>query len=70
MNVMLYLPLRQDIAAKTPVEFRVSLLAFYLTNFFYEEALSVLERDAEVTEFLRRQGCNVAELTSLLQAVL
>jgi hypothetical protein len=61
--------LRQDIAAQLPVEFRASLLAFYLTNLFYEEALSVLERDTEVADFLRCHGCRLGELVSLLKAV-
>lgn len=62
--------LRQDIAGSLPVEFRTSLLAFYLTNFFYEEALSVLERDAEVTDSLRGQGCRLDELVSTLKAAM
>lgn len=60
--------LRQDIAAGLAVEFRTSLLAFYLTNLFYEEALSVLERDADVVDALRGRGCRVAELVSTLKA--
>lgn len=60
--------LRQDVAAVMPVEYRTSLLAFYLTNLFYEEALSLLERDAEVTGFLRRQGCSVDALVTTLKA--
>jgi len=60
--------LRQDIVAGLPVEFRTGLLAFYLTNLFYEEALSVLERDAGVADALRGRGCHVAELVSTLKA--
>lgn len=60
--------LRQDIAAQLPVEYRASLLAFYLANLLYEEALSVLLRDAGTAEFLRRQGCHLDELLSILQA--
>lgn len=60
--------LRQDVAAVMPVKYRTSLLAFYLTNLFYEEALSLLERDAEVTGFLRRQGCSVDALVTTLKA--
>ncbi len=60
--------LRQDIAAQLSVDYRVGLLAFYLTNLFYEEALSVLERDTEVADFLRRLGCRLDELISLLKA--
>jgi hypothetical protein len=60
--------LRQDVAAQLSVEYRVGLLAFYLTNLFYEEALSVLERDMEVAAFLRRLGCRLDDLVPLLEA--
>ncbi len=60
--------LRQDVAAALPVEYRTSLLAFYLTNLFFEEALSLLERDAEVAGFLRTRGCGVAALEATLEA--
>lgn len=60
--------LRPDVVAALAVESRVSLLAFYLTNRFYEEALSLLERDAEVAGFLRGQGCSVDALLATLQA--
>lgn len=60
--------LRQDIAVSLPLEFRTSLLAFYLANLFYEEALSVLERDADVADYLRKQGCPLDRLHSLLRA--
>ena len=61
--------LRSDVAAALAVEYRVSLLAFYLTNLFYEEALSLLERDAEVAGFLRGQGCSVDALQATLKGV-
>lgn len=60
--------LRPDLAAALSVEHRTSLLAFYLTNLLYEEAMSVLERDAEVSDFLRRRGCSVDVLLSTLKA--
>ncbi len=60
--------LRQDVAATLPVEYRTSLLAFYLTNLFYEEALSLLGHDAEVADFLRTQGCRVDRLLATLKA--
>lgn len=60
--------LRPDVAAALAVEYRVSLLAFYLTNLFYEEALSLLDRDAEVASFLRGQGCSVDALLATLKA--
>ncbi|GAB3493409.1 hypothetical protein GCM10027399_13240 [Curvibacter fontanus] len=61
--------LRLDVAAALAVEYRVNLLAFYLTNLFYEEGLSLLERDAEVAGFLRTQGCGVDALVATLKAV-
>lgn len=60
--------LRLDVAAALAVEYRVSLLTFYLTNLFYEEALSLLEHDAEVIGFLRGSGCRVDALLSTLKA--
>lgn len=60
--------LRPDIAAKLTVEYRTSLLAFYLTNLFFDEALSLLERDSEVEEFLINQGCRVTKLKKVLKA--
>ncbi len=62
--------LRQDIAAGLSVEHRTSLLAFYLTNFFYEEALSFLGCDKEVETFLRTRGCNVETLASTLKTAI
>lgn len=59
--------LRPDVAAVLAVEYRVSLLAFYLTNLFYDEALSLLDRDAEVADYLRAQGCSVNALLSTLK---
>jgi FkbM family methyltransferase len=60
--------LRPDVAEGLSLEHRVCLLAFYLTNLFYEEALSLLERDAEVADFLRTQGCRMGELLATLYA--
>ena len=62
--------LRQEVAAGLSVEYRTSLLAFYLTNLFYEEALSLLERDAEVADFIRVQGCSVDTLLATLKAAI
>jgi FkbM family methyltransferase len=60
--------LRPDVAAGLSVEHRTSLLAFYLTNLFYDEALSLLERDVGVADFLRTQGCSVDALIATLPA--
>lgn len=62
--------LRQDIARNMPLEFRANLFAFYLSNFFYEEALSVLEVDVPVKEFLGKQGCRVDKLLDTLKALI
>lgn len=58
--------LRPDVAAKLQVEFRICLLAFYATNLFFEEALALLERDPEVCDHLRRQGCDLDLLQGML----
>jgi FkbM family methyltransferase len=60
--------LRRDIAAVMPVQFRTALLAFYVTNSFLEEALTLLEQDKEVASFLNGEGCATAELLQQLQA--
>ncbi len=59
--------LRRDLAANLSVEYRASLLAFYLTNLFYEEALALLEGDKKLVNFLTAQRCDIRELTSTLQ---
>lgn len=51
--------LRQDVIAGLPVEYRVGLLAFYLTNYFYDEALMLLERDQAIGESLQERGCRL-----------
>lgn len=60
--------LRPDVIAALAVEYRISLLAFYLTNLFYDEALSLLERDTDVGEFLQGRGCSTAALLATLKA--
>jgi FkbM family methyltransferase len=59
--------LRWDIASKMSVEFRVALLAFYITNLLYVEAKSVLQVDKDLTDFLKHRGCNVNKLLTLLE---
>jgi FkbM family methyltransferase len=60
--------LRPDVVAALAVEYRVGLLAFYLTYLFVEEALSLLERDADMADLLKRQGCRMDALISTLKA--
>lgn len=61
--------LRPDVVASLSVEHRVSFFAFYLTYQFYEEALSLLGRDAGVVSFLKDQGCSLDVLLQTLEAV-
>lgn len=61
---------RQDIAKTLPLEYRASLFAFYVTNCFYEEALSVLEDDADAAGFLVKRGCPLDKLQSTLRALI
>lgn len=60
--------LRSDVVVTLPPEHRTGLLAFYLTNLFYEEALTLIQRDGDMASFLRGRGCRVDELIALLKA--
>lgn len=62
--------IRMDVAAQLSVEYRVALLAFYLTNLFYEEGMSMLQQDKELVSFLNKQDCPVKALISTIQASL
>jgi FkbM family methyltransferase len=61
--------LRQDVAAELPVEHRTVLLAFYLSNRFFEESLSMLEEDQAVKAYLVERGCPVEKLTATIRAM-
>ena len=60
---------RQDVALGLPVGHRASLLAFYLTNTFHEEGLSLLDADADLRALLAAQGCPVDRLRATLKAL-
>jgi FkbM family methyltransferase len=60
---------RQDIAAGLPTEYRVGLLAFYLCNRLFEEALVLLAEDATVNSFLAARGCPVETLSSAIRVM-
>lgn len=62
--------LKRDIAAGLQVEARTALLAFYLTNLFYEEALSLLRDDREMRDFLSTRNCPTDEVIRRLQAAI
>ena len=61
--------LRQDVARGLPAPFRASLLAFYLTNAFYEEGLCLLDGDADLRALLAAQACPVDRLRAMLKAL-
>jgi FkbM family methyltransferase len=58
--------LRRDVAAKLDVEYRIALLAFYLTYLLFDEALSLLRADEAMSASLRQHGCDTAALHQLL----
>lgn len=58
--------MRRDVALNLPVEYRVALFGFYLTNMFYEEASSLLQGDLGLLEYLNFQGCNTGKLTRMI----
>jgi len=58
--------LRQDVVAKKPVEYRIALMAFYICNQFYEEALSLLDEDVAVQKQLNLQGCSLTRLRAVM----
>jgi FkbM family methyltransferase len=61
--------MRQDIAKGLPVEYRLMLMAFYLTNCFYDEALMLLEFDQEIGKHLQNVGCQVDRLMDEIKEV-
>ena len=60
--------LRQDIVASLDPKYHVSLFAFYLTYFFFEEALSLLEQDKQLQGYLIDRGCKLNVLTHTIRS--
>jgi hypothetical protein len=60
--------LRRDVAADLPVEYRAGLMAFYVTNLFYEEAQALLEEDHALLDMLTQYGCPVHSLIKELES--
>ena len=58
--------LRRDIANTLPVDSRVALLGFYVTNRLFEEALSILEEDADVRAHFSSREVSLEELKQLI----
>jgi FkbM family methyltransferase len=61
--------MRQDVAAKRPVEYRIALLAFYACYQHFEEGVALLDDDAEVREALQLRGCDLGILRSKMCAM-
>jgi hypothetical protein len=59
--------LRRDVLAGMPVDHRLAALGFYATNAFYEEALALIEDDAEIVAALRHNGADLPALLALLR---
>lgn len=60
---------RQDVAAELSVEHRAVLLAFYLSNRFFEESLSLLEQDQAVKDYLVQRGCPIDKLAATIRTM-
>lgn len=58
--------LRRDVALSLPVDGRIALVSFYITNNFIEEALSFLECDEELGSGLKSLGVDLMGLKKLL----
>lgn len=58
--------LRRDVAKVLPVNFRIGLFAFYLTNRLFEEAFAILEDDVEVREHFSSRKGDLEDLKRLI----
>ena len=56
--------LRWDLAQRLGVEYRIGLVAFYLSYALYEEAVAFLRADQELEARLASAGCDVVALSS------
>jgi FkbM family methyltransferase len=61
---------RRDFIQVDPVESRAVLLAFYVTNNFYQEALLCLQSDAPLCEYLKGRGLRVGRFMSTLRQMM
>ena len=58
--------LRRDVAISLPIDGRLALLSFYVTNGFMEEALSLLVEDEGLSDGMNALGINSKSLEKLL----
>lgn len=61
---------RRDFIIKDSIESRAALLAFYVTNNFYQESLLCLQGDAPLCEYLEGRGLGVAKLLTTLRKMM
>jgi len=61
---------RRDFITKDSIESRAALLAFYVTNNFYQESLLCLQGDAPLCEYLEGRGLGVAKLLTTLRKMM
>jgi hypothetical protein len=61
---------RRDFIQEDSIESRAALLAFYVTNNFYQEAVLCLQSDEPLCEFLKGRGLRVAKLLTTLRQMM
>ena len=61
---------RRDFIIKDSIESRAALLAFYVTNNYYQESLLCLQGDAPLCEYLEGRGLGVAKLLTTLRKMM
>lgn len=60
--------IRRDIAYQLGIESQIALLAFYITNQFYEEAILFIEDSSEVTAWLNSRNIDVSNIILKLES--
>jgi FkbM family methyltransferase len=58
--------IRRDIAKMLPINYRIALFTFYLTNKFYEESLSLLADDACIRDYFENKHVDVINLRKII----
>ena len=61
---------RRDFIIEDSIESRAALLAFYVTNNFYQESLLCLQGDVPLCEYLEGRGLGVAKLLTTLRKMM
>ena len=61
---------KHNLILNESIESRAALMAFYVTNNFYQEALLSLQSDAPLCEYLEGRGLTVVELLTTLRKMM